>query len=228
MGFFSSLFGSADNSSTSDEIDINCYIAAACLKALGYTSQAENISMSVIGMAHSQNSNIAYTENYFYEEAIYYLMTSLEAEESYEVISTLKKLVSQDQSLGMHINHDEILKCIKTTCIATAKERIVATGLRVTLADSKISNLLDKRFLEYKDSHIEQMESEYPINNSEYSIGLSPRDHPLKVYLGSVADNMSSSLNIQTDDGISLTLIETALMASYTGSIQAAAGMSSN
>lgn len=228
MGFFSSLFGSNDNSNTSSEIDINCYIAASCLKALGYTSNAENISMSVAGIARSQNNNITFTEKYFYEEAIYYLQTSLEAEESYGVISTIKSLVSQDQSLAVRIEHNEILKCIKSTSIAISQERILASGLRITLPESQISDFLDKRFLEYKDSHIEQMESEEPIPNSGFPIGLSPRDNPLKVYLGNVADNMSSSLNISPDDSMSLMLIETALMASYTSSLQAATGILSN
>ena len=228
MGFFSSLFGSSDNSNSAPEIDINCYIATSCLKALGYTSQPENISQSVVGMAHSQNNNIGYTEKYFYEEAIYYIQTSLESEESYGVISKFQSLVSQDKSLAAHIDHNEILKCIKSTCITISKERVLATGLQITLTDSQISDLLDNRFLEYKDSHLNQMESEEPINNNGFSIGLSPRDHPLKVYLGCVADNMSSSLNISKDDAMSLTIIETALMASYTGSIQAVASIPSN
>ena len=228
MGVFSSLFGRSDNSNTSQDIDINCYIAASCLKALGYTSQTENISNSVIGLVHSQNNNITYTEYYFYEEAIFYLMSSLEAEESYGVINTLKKLVSNDPSLGVHINDDEILKCIKNTCINISKERVVATGQKITLTDSQISELLDQRYLEYKDSHIAQMSCEEPVNTPSYPFMLSPRDHPLKIYLANIAIRLSLSLGLPQSDSTSLALIEYALMASYTASMQAAAEMASS
>jgi hypothetical protein len=225
MGFFSNLFGQSSQQTESSGIDINCYIAASCLKALGYSASDDSIQGSVVYLAASQNSAISYTEQYFYEEAIYYLLTSLEAEDSYGLISTLKAMVSKDPSLATNISHDEILKCIKQSCISIAKERAARLGASLSYSDAQISSLLDQRFMDYKSSHIASMEAEEPLNTTGFSVGLSPRDHPLKIYLGQVADNMLDSLGVHEEGGISRALLETALLSSYIGSLNAASSI---
>ena len=219
MGLFSKLFSSPEKNKTDEEFDqnINALICEACLRGVGYSNRIESINNSILSVAktHPMLSQINYTENYFHEESIFYLMTVLELQETYKYIDSIIKILAPPPELEKNISYDQILPNLKLLCMDISKQRILQLNIPITTDTSSLSKHFDSRYFEYKDAQLEHIQCSIPVPEGSFSLGLSPRNHPLNIYLGKISDNIASSVNISHDKGIILSFLEISLLNTY-------------
>lgn len=245
MGFFSDFIEEMKNprpygSSPGDPRlknpnDINIQIAILCYKSLGYCTDVESIGNTILHLAAQQaismtgeNTKIKLTEKFFYEEAAFYFMTVHECQQSYGLIDSAIKAASQDGWTARKIKYEKILKCLKEYSVIIASDRIAYSLIKDTITEQEAGLLIDARQAEYKDSQLNQMSCDEPIHRNTYTAGLSPRTHPLNIYLGKIADNIIASTTIAEDDGFTVSLVEIALLATYTEALHRAATLSAS
>ncbi len=216
------------NSNNDIDVNVNYQIASTCLKAIGYTSELQKNIDSIATMVSSIDNNIIINDKYFYEESAFYQMTIIEAQERFKIINESIKVISKDHTLKSHIDFNEIIRLLRIACIDISKERILKSGLKISLSDSEIEMFLVERYHYYEAAQLEHLSCPEILDSSVNSTGLPPRNHPLKVYLGLIADNIAESLGISSGNNISLALLETALLAKYTGALDGASNFLSH
>lgn len=208
--------------------NINCKIAASCLKSTAYTSESDTLDYAVVGVFRKHHTDIDYTESYFYEEAAYCLMNVLEMQERYGYIDTYVSVINASSDMKEMASTQEVFSCLKKVIADIATKRLSIAGVRQTLSIEKISDYLEKRYFDYEGLAKAHSSSIVDVTSNEWSAGLTPRDHPLKVYLGVIANNMSSSLNIDKNDGLSMMVLEKSLLVNYMSAMNAANTVTSN
>lgn len=221
MGFFAKLFGKDEESSDNKNTSLNCKIAASCFRCSGYSSDEDSLDNTVVSILQSQNLKVSFKEYYFYEEAAFYLMNTLEIDQRFDLIDTYISLFDKSPDNTEEAVEYEILKCLKSSAMKIAADRLRLVGIHRTLSDKELSAFIDQRYLEYEKLAKNQIACPEPIQLDKITIGLTPRDHPLKIYLGAIADNISNSLAIDKENVLYLTLLEIAILKNYLCSLTA-------
>lgn len=223
MKFLSKLFRKHDEQKK-DDGDINIHIASGCLAGIGYTSEIANINTSILGIVKQEEplSHIQFTEEYFFEESVFYLMTILELEENLKYIESIINIYIETGADENDIVYQNILSNIKSLCLITARQRIQALHLKPKMNEAQLIQYFDDKYYEYTENFLNHVQCKSPVTYGHWSVGVSPRDHPLKIYLGNVADNIASSVGLSKEDKLLLPLFEVATLGLYSTILSAA------
>lgn len=223
MKFLKKLFGNPDDSKK-DEGDVNIHIASGCLTGIGYTSEIKNINTSILGIAKREAplSHIEYTEEYFFEESVFYLMTILELEENLKYIESIINIYIKTGVDENDIIYENILSNIKSLCLITARKRIKALNLNPKMNEAQLIKYFDDKYYEYTENFLNHVQCKSPVTHGHWSVGVTPRDHPLKIYLGNISDNIASSVGLTENEKMLSPLFEVATLGLYSTILSAA------
>ncbi len=185
----------------------------------GMDPSKESIQVSVLGIAKKSGllQGIDYTEDFFYEEVLFCIEVIAEAQDKFGII---QKMVSRCESvlqISDPRSSEEIVIAMLAMAEQAARERMGLVGIRPVRNEGYFERLQQKRLREYASLLTDSISCPEPIPTENMTIGLEPRNHPEKVYLGQVADNLCEALGI---GGLDSTALQIGLLAKYTSLLE--------
>lgn len=201
-------------------------IAYQVLIAIGFSAESAlpgqkiggDLEQSIVATARLMPTmnELAYTEDYFYEEIVFASLLGLEAEIGFQFISFVIEAWRQDKGLAQEISPSEVYGGLKDIAYPVACARMGLVGIDPTplTVEEGFEERFFARFSEYEGLAKAQLACDRPVEKQALAVGLSRREHPWQQYLGAVSDHICEVLVGQAE-AVDQTAIEYAVMLKW-------------
>ncbi len=201
----------------SGDLGFDGYIAFQCIYLLGIKSTTDILDRSVLGIARKMGlpNSIGFTEYYFYEEILFVVSIILELEDTKQYMQHIISLYENAFPDQERVATQKVSSKMLGIMGGIARERMRHAGITSSLDVEECVKYEDIRIKEYVPYIQEHVSCVAEIPGSGLSMGLEPRDHPLKKYLGVVSDNFCRVLNIESNNLYQVMLVQNSVMIIY-------------